>query len=440
LGLDVIITDHHSLPDQRPAVVALVNPRSLPAESPLATLSGVAVAYKLVEALYQALPQVPQRPLSDLLDLVAIGLIADLVELRGDTRYLAQIGLKQLQQTDRPGLQLLLERCKKTGDRPSDIAFGIGPRINAASRIYGDASFCIDLLTSRDRDHCAGLTDKVEAANARRKALQNDVLWRARSRLAGVDWSTMPVIVLAEPGWPVGVLGLVAGQLVQEFNRPALLLTIEGETAKGSARSLPGLDFYDLLKTQTHLLDRLGGHPLAAGLALPVGNLGLLTQALERELRARGSVRSPQPIVADLGVTVADLRVDQGRSLFQELKWLEPCGMGNPAPRLLIKNAQFTDLKVRRLQAGRQQLRYFYTLFALKDESSPETFPGIWWETLPEAIPKGRCDLVAELDFNSREKIYQLRPLAVRSVDAAAVPTPTGAIAVWDYRSLSARS
>lgn len=434
LGLDVIVTDHHSLPDQRPEVVALVNPRSLPAESPLATLSGVAVAYKLVEALYQALPAVPQRPLSDLLDLVAIGLIADLVELRGDTRYLAQIGLQQLQKTDRPGLQLLLERCKKTGDRPSDIAFGLGPRINAASRIYGDASFCIDLLTSRDRDHCAALADKVEAANARRKALQNDVLWRARSRLAGMDWSTMPVIVLAEPGWPVGVLGLVAGQLVQEFNRPALLLTIEGEMAKGSARSLPGLDFYDLLKTQTHLLDRLGGHPLAAGLALPVANLGLLTQALERELRARGSVRSPQPVEADLVVTVADVLVDRGRSLFQELKWLEPCGMGNPAPRLLIQNAQFTDLKVRRLQAGPQRLRYCYTLFALKDESSSETFPGIWWETLPAAIPKGRCDLVAELDFNSREKIYQLRPLAVRSVDAAAAPAPTDTIAVWDYR------
>ncbi|TAD75975.1 MAG: single-stranded-DNA-specific exonuclease RecJ [Oscillatoriales cyanobacterium] len=434
LGLDVIITDHHSLPDQRPEVVALVNPRSLPAESPLATLSGVAVAYKLVEALYQALPDVPQRPLSALLDLVAIGLIADLVELRGDTRYLAQMGLKQLQKTDRPGLQLLLERCKKTGDRPSDIAFGIGPRMNAASRIYGDASFCIDLLTSRDRDYCATLADKVEAANSRRKALQNDLLWRARSRLAGVDWSTMPVIVLAEPGWPVGVLGLVAGQLVQEFNRPALLLTIEGDMAKGSVRSLPGLDFYDLLKTQTHLLDRLGGHPLAAGLALPVANLGLLTQALERELRARCPVRSPQPIGVDLVVTVADLLVDRGRSLFQELKWLEPCGMGNPAPRLLIQNAQFTEFKVRRLQAGRQQLRYFYTLFDLRDESSAETFPGIWWETLPEAIPKGRCDLVAELDFNSREKIYQLRPLAVRSVDVAA-SAAAGAIAIWDYRS-----
>lgn len=441
LGLEVIVTDHHSLPTERPEVVALVNPRSLPATSPLATLSGVAVAYKLMEALYQALPDVPQRPLTALLDLVAIGLIADLVELRGDARYLAQIGLRQLQKTDRPGVRLLLDRCKKTGDRPSDIAFGIGPRINAASRVYGDASFCIDLLTSRDRDRCQALVNQVEAANARRKALQNDVLFRARSRLAGVDWSTIPAIVLAEPGWPVGVLGLVAGQLAQEFDRPAVLLTIEGEIAKGSARSLPGLDLYELLKQQTHLLDRLGGHPLAAGLALPTANLDLFTQALEREVRQHCPNRSPQPVTADLVVTVADLAVDRGKALFQELKHLEPCGMGNPAPRLLIENARFSDLRVRRLQTGSQKLRYCYTSFLLEDDSIAEPFPGLWWDTFPEAIPKGPCNVVAELDFNTREsrdRAYQLRPLAVRPINPSAQAPTFDAIPVWDYRTIAA--
>ncbi|OCQ95820.1 single-stranded-DNA-specific exonuclease RecJ [Limnothrix sp. PR1529] len=434
LGLEVIVTDHHSLPDQRPDLVALVNPRALPIDSPLASLSGVAVAYKLVEALYQALPTVPQQPLAALLDLVAIGLIADLVELRGDARYLAQVGLQHLQKTDRPGLQLLLERCKKTGDRPSDIAFGLGPRINAASRIYGDAHFCIELLTSRDRDRCRQLADQVEAANSRRKALQNDVLWRARSRLAAADWSTTAVIVLAEAGWPLGVLGLVAGQLAQEFNRPVVLLTLEGDMAKGSARSLPGLDFYEVLKQQTHLLDRFGGHPLAAGLALPVANLDLFTQALEREVRQRCPARSPQPITADLTVTVADLLLDRGRALFQALKWLEPCGMGNPAPRLLIRQVRFQNLQVRRLHLGSQKLRYLHTRFEIQDDSATEPFPGIWWDCLPEAIPKGSCDLVAELDFNARDKCYQLRPLAVRPADRPLVRDLAGTIPVWDYR------
>lgn len=159
LGIDVIVTDHHTLPESRPPVRAIVNPRSLPSEHPLASLSGVAVAYKLVEALYEVLPDVPTQPLEGLLDLVAIGLIADLVELKGDCRYLAQKGIQQLQthaqrppaQQTRPGITRLLELCKKSGDRATDISFGIGPRINAVSRIQGDAHFvssCSRVATS----------------------------------------------------------------------------------------------------------------------------------------------------------------------------------------------------------------------------------------------------------------------------------------------------
>jgi len=144
LGIDIIVTDHHTLLEQRPPVVAIINPRSLPASHQMANLSGVAVAYKLVEALYLTLPHIPQQPLEDLLDLVAIGLIADLVQLTGDCRYLAQQGIKRLQQQlsspTRPGVQKLLQLCQRAGDRPTDISFGLGPRINAVSRIHGDSS------------------------------------------------------------------------------------------------------------------------------------------------------------------------------------------------------------------------------------------------------------------------------------------------------------
>ena len=130
LGIDVIVTDHHTLPDQRPPVVAIINPRYLSNDHPLFHLSGVAVAYKLMEALYEALPEVPQQPLEDLLDLVAIGLVADLVQLTGDCRYLAQKGIEVLRQKKRLGVRMLLEQCKRVGDRPIDISFGIAPRIN----------------------------------------------------------------------------------------------------------------------------------------------------------------------------------------------------------------------------------------------------------------------------------------------------------------------
>ncbi|PLZ98428.1 single-stranded-DNA-specific exonuclease RecJ, partial [Fischerella thermalis CCMEE 5196] len=151
LGIDVIVTDHHTLPAERPPVTAIINPRYLSSDHQLFHLSGVAVAYKLVEALYQTLPEIPQQPLEYLLDLVAVGLIADLVQLSGDCRYLAQLGIERLQedfklppaQRRRPGVGRLLELCQKSGDRPTDISFGLGPRINAVSRIQGDASFCV---------------------------------------------------------------------------------------------------------------------------------------------------------------------------------------------------------------------------------------------------------------------------------------------------------
>ena len=176
LGIDIIVTDHHTLLPARPPVAALINPRNLPESHQLFHLSGVAVAYKLVEALYLSFPQIPQQPLEDLLDLVAVGLIADLVQLSGDCRYLAQVGIQQLQQDfkkppparRRPGVGRLLELCQKNGDRPTDISFGLGPRINAVSRIQGDARFCVELLTSSDQKRVSELATVTELAHTRR--------------------------------------------------------------------------------------------------------------------------------------------------------------------------------------------------------------------------------------------------------------------------------
>ncbi|MEY3400852.1 MAG: single-stranded-DNA-specific exonuclease RecJ, partial [Cyanobacteriota bacterium] len=357
LGIDVIITDHHTLPSERPPVVAIINPRYLPREHPLFHLSGVAVAYKLVEALYAALPDIPANPLTDLLDLVAIGLIADLVQLSGDCRYLAQLGIKQLH-TDykklptarsRPGVGKLLELCQKNGDRPTDISFGLGPRINAISRIHGDAGFCVELLTSKDIERCQQLAEETELANSRRKSLQKDVQAQVTKKLAQLDLSTTSVIVLEDSQWSAGVLGLVAGQIAQETGRPTILLSTEGKEkeadssqfiARGSARSVNNIDLYQLVQEQAHLLHRFGGHPFAAGLSLLVGNIPLFTAAINQKLRqSLGGINLTATVEADLVVTVADL----GKDLFSELKLLEPCGMGNPIPKLLIKNCWFEN-------------------------------------------------------------------------------------------------
>jgi single-stranded-DNA-specific exonuclease len=452
LGIDIIVTDHHSLPEQRPPVIAIVNPLNLPQNHRLFNLSGVAVAYKLIEALYLTLPQVPQRPLEDLLDLVAIGLIADLVKLTGDSRYLAQIGIakleQQLRKPTRPGVAKLLELCKKTGDRPTDISFGLGPRINAVSRMQGDATFCVELLTSHDKKKCNELAYLTELANARRKALQKNVTEDVKNKLAKLDLSTTYFIVLTDPQWSLGVLGLVAGQVAQEYGRPTLLLTTEtyeksvinqdsnsSLIARGSARSVNNIDLYELVKSQEHLLERFGGHPYAAGLSIPIDNIDIFTESLNHKLRQKIDdigLLQPTPIKADLTVTVAEL----GQDLFQELKLLEPCGMGNPTPKLLIKNCYFRNVNNKNIQDIRgAKISYIKTSFQIVDDSNQSGFPGCWWGHYRDEIPLGRCDAIVELDFNTHKKDYEVRLIAVRpNSEESSQPTITPKEIILDLR------
>ncbi|MEB3336675.1 MAG: single-stranded-DNA-specific exonuclease RecJ [Leptolyngbyaceae bacterium] len=459
LGMDVIVTDHHTLPLERPGVTAIINPRYLPSQHPLAHLSGVAVAYKLIEALYQSVPVPPQQPLEALLDLVAIGLIADLVNLTGDCRYLAQQGIERLKQSGqgqqaRPGIAYLLELCKKNGDRPTDISFGLGPRINAVSRIQGDAHFCVELLTSRDSHRCRQLAQATELANTRRQALQKDVVYQVQQKLAQLDLSTTSAIVLADTQWSLGILGLVAGQIAQEYDRPTILLNIDTPDvteptadgtppllARGSARSVQQIDLYQLFQTQAHLLHRFGGHPLAAGLSLPVENIDCFTDALNRQLRQQGfkpeDAASPN-LAADLAVTVAEL----GRDLFKELNLLEPYGMGNPTPKLLIQNCWFENVWNKNLKDWKgNKVQYIKTTLEIWDDSTQMGFPGVWWGHYKEEVPQGRCSAVVELDFNAYSKKYEIRLIQVHPSIQAAQPSRVGTLTegaiagILDWRS-----
>ncbi|PLZ85696.1 single-stranded-DNA-specific exonuclease RecJ, partial [Fischerella muscicola CCMEE 5323] len=457
LGIDVIVTDHHTLPAERPPVTAIINPRYLSSEHQLFHLSGVAVAYKLVEALYQTLPDIPQQPLEDLLDLVAVGLIADLVQLSGDCRYLAQLGIGRLQEDfklppaerRRPGVGRLLELCQKSGDRPTDISFGLGPRINAVSRIQGDASFCVELLTSRDQVRVHQLAEATELANSRRKSLQKEVAQQVNHKISQMDLSTTSVIVLADPQWAVGVLGLVAGQVAQQTGRPTILLSSEGVggedtphtphtisplLARGSARSVNCVDLYQLVKNQAHLLHRFGGHPYAAGLSLPVENIPLFTEAINQQLRQTlGGTTLTPTVQADLVVTVADL----GKELFLELKLLEPCGIGNPVPKLLIQNCWFENAWHRNQQDSQgKKIHYIKAEFDIRDESTKNPFPGVWWGHYKDELPPGRCDCIVELDYNTFKKRYEIRLIAVRSSEQSAQLTPHS-IQILDWRNIT---
>lgn len=428
LGMEVIVTDHHTLPPERPPVAAIINPRYLDKEHPFYHLSGVAVAYKLVEAIYMALPEVPEQPLEYLLDLVAIGLVADLVQLSGECRYLAQIGIARLQQQStknpelpgyRPGVAKLLELCRRTGDRPMDISFGIAPRINAISRIYGDASFGVDLLTSKDVERCNELAIDTEQANIRRKELQKDVESQVRQQVEGLDLSTTGVIVLADRDWAPGVLGLVAGQIAQSYGRPTILLGLaeDEETGRaivrGSARSTQGIDLYQLVHSQAHLLKSFGGHPFAAGLGLWAENLAMFSEGIDRQLYQTVGVLPPPVTVVDLVVTVAEL----GAELFEECRLLEPCGMGNPAPKLLIRNCRLENARNANIKDLKgNKISYIKTDLMICDDSSPQGFPAVWWGHYVEEVPSDACDLLVELDHNSYKKRFEARILEFRPV------------------------
>jgi single-stranded-DNA-specific exonuclease len=440
LGVDVIVTDHHTLPPQRPPVAAIINPRYFESQHPLFHLSGVAVAYKLVEALYLTLPDIPRQPVEYLLDLVAIGLIADLVQLSGDCRYLAQQGIKRLtlqNQPDidgfRPGVNKLLQLCKRNGDRPTDISFGIAPRINAISRIHGDASFGVELLTSTDTERCHDLAAETELANTRRKELQKNTTLKVQNKLTELDLSTTAVIVLVDSNWSPGVLGLVAGQVAQEHGKPTILLSTNSDgdsgkekakIARGSARSTQNIDLYQLVNSQAHLLNSFGGHPFAAGMSINLDNIPIFTEAINQQLQAKLGTIPPPSIATDLIVTVAELQASGGRELFEDLLLLEPYGMGNPVPKLLVKNCQFKDIKNKNIKDFKgKTVQYIRTKFELVDATSTKGFPGIWWGHYEHEIPRVNCDAIVELDFNSYDKRFEVRLVEVRPTAVLSLTT-----------------
>jgi len=452
LGLEVIITDHHTLPKQRPPVVAILNPLYFPRNHQLANLSGVAVAYKLIEALYEFLPELPQKPVTDLLDLVAIGLVSNLVQLTGDCRYLAQLGIKHLAQTPRLGLQELLKSCQKSGDRPTDIGFGIAPRLNAIIWVHEDAGVLVEFLTSTNQERVNTLAEQVELANTRRKALEKDTLALVKKKINYLDLSTTRVIVLADSQWQVGILGLVAGKIAEEYSRPTILFHTEElipqeveeviETsarspfegialARGSARSFGDIDLYELVASQAQLLHNFGGHPFAAELSLPVDSLPLFTEVINQQLRQKSAINlnhqlqnqgglrelnrrvvsnysqiiDSESSQIDLIVTVAEL----GLELYQELKLLEPCGMGNPSPKLLIKSCQFKPIKSANISDIKgKKVSYLKTEFDICDRSEESGFPGVWWGHSKDDLPKGVVDAIVKLDYNNDRKRTQV--------------------------------
>jgi single-stranded-DNA-specific exonuclease len=328
LGLDLIITDHHQPGDELPPARALINPKQPGDESTSKDLAGVGLAYKLAQALYSSL----DRPGAEqLLDLVALGTVADVAPLQGENRSLVAGGLARLNRDPRAGMRRLLEvaRCKLGRVRASTIAYVLAPRLNAAGRLES-AEAAYRLLTTEQPAEAARLAAQLDELNQARQQITREMVERARMMLESEGPPGDLVFVAAED-FNEGVVGLAANRLMEEFYRPALVARWEPEITRGSARSIPEFHITRALDQCADLLLRHGGHSSAAGFTLPTGHLDAFRQRLARIAREALGERPPQPhlrIDAEVGFEQLD------GELLEFLERLEPTGFGNPAPVL----------------------------------------------------------------------------------------------------------
>lgn len=381
-GLTVIVTDHHDLGETLPNAQAIINPKLLPEDHPLRNLAGVGVAYKLAEALLDTRTSNIDSQISniELLDLVALGLIADVALLQNETRSLAKQGIEQLRNTSRLGLRVMAELAGAAFETLTEetIGFTFAPRLNALGRL-GDANPAIDLLITDDSARARVLATQIEGLNAQRRMLTKQVNDAAEAQLKeNPELLNHPIIILSHPNWPGGVVGIVANKLVERYHKPAILFNeSEDGILRGSARSIEGLHITEAITTQKDLLIGFGGHPMAAGMALHKENLPAfrkgLGKAIEKQL---GDIVFEEPtlqIDAWLGLT--DLSLD----LADSLELLAPFGAGNPQLTLATRNVMLKSAIS--LGKTKEHLR-----LNVEDENG-EVASFLWWGGAGEELP-----------------------------------------------------
>jgi len=334
-GMDVIITDHHDPEESLPEANALVNPKLLPKEHPLYDLTGVGVAYLLAQALLEG----REERCEPLLDLVAVGMIADVATQRADTRYLIQRGLQVLRSGRRLGLRTLIQVAGLSLEDVSDqdVGYQLGPRLNAAGRL-AHAAQVVRLLLTQDPQEADELARKLDLLNQERRVRFESAYAQALEQIERDPfWRDAPVIILEAEGWAPGVLGLVAGRLAGAFGRPAVVIAhSDAHTSIGSARSVEGIDIHEAIAAQNALLLRQGGHPMAAGFMLARENVPRFRQELLRWFAIHAP--TPLPITLEIDALLPWEALDLDLAL--EVNRLAPFGQGNPRPIFAVQGAQ----------------------------------------------------------------------------------------------------
>ncbi len=406
-GVDVLVLDHHQPSNPTPDAVALVNPQLSP-DGAFVELCSVGLAFKLVHAIVkrgrdEKIPAFTDFDLRPLLDLVALGTVADLVPLTGENRILVPAGLKCLSETRRPGLVALKKVAEVNGEvNAYAVGFQLGPRLNAAGRME-NAEAALRLVLAKDATEATPLAAELDARNRERQEVERGI---AEQAIGAVRARFNPardfVIVEGQLLWHIGVVGIVASRVLREFYRPTLILGGDNAAFRGSGRSVEGFDLAAALRECDDLLIRHGGHAMAAGVTVHPDKVDALRERLNGI--ARRTLRPEQlqpPLRLDAQVSLADITLNA----VEELARLEPFGQGNSAVQIVVRNLQCSRPPLR-MGKEKQHAKLFVTEGLANSEA-------VFWGVGNAALPEGRFDLAAVPqinEFNGRRSV-QLKVL-----------------------------
>jgi single-stranded-DNA-specific exonuclease len=388
-GIGVVVTDHHLPGDVLPPAVAVIDPQRSDDVSGLTSLCGTGIAFKLVQALVPALGLPANLPYY-LLDLVALATVADVVPLQGENRILVKHGLRLMADSAWPGLRGLVQASGLGGKevRAGHCGFILGPRLNAAGRI-GDAMDGLRLLLSDDPAEASTLASRLDGLNTERQALDQRILDEALEQVErSADLERDAGFVLAGDGWHPGVVGIVASRVVERYGRPTFLIAFDGEIGKGSGRSISRFDLHSALLACGDLLERFGGHHMAAGLTIRRGNLDAFRErfaGLTRERLTPDDLGPEQRV--DLEVCLADMT----HELERLCRYLEPCGTGNASPVFGVRGVRL---------AGRKSVGAGHLKGVLDDGRSRLPAIGFQWADRVPWLGEAPVDAAFRLECN----------------------------------------
>jgi single-stranded-DNA-specific exonuclease len=405
LGCDVIITDHHVVGDDLPKAFAVLNPKQKGCSYPEKMLCGAGVAFKLVEGLIKT----GTWPINEgwekwLLDMVGIATLSDMVPLLGENRIFAKYGLAVLRKSPRPGLNALLSLCriKKFSLNEEDITFSITPRINAASRM-GEPMDAFLLLSTKDENEAFKIASKLDALNKKRKTVVAQMLKEMKVVIKERELDKQNVIALGNPDWKPSLLGLVAGNIADEFGKPVFIWGRDGKGGyKGSCRGKGNVGVLQIMNITKGFFSEFGGHDMAGGFSVPEENIYRFSESLQEAFSNLELVNEEQTKEADLFLYIEEIN----DLMFESIKKLAPFGLGNPKPVFVVKGGKTESVKA--FGKDKNHLELIFTKSENKKLSAIAFFKKV--DSWGEALEAGKnIDLLATLEESVFKSIPELR-------------------------------